>query len=57
MRIGMDLRRHMLWREDAKVKYSAAYSTGREHGGTRAPFTMGSDPIVKEKEKGQKGVR
>ena len=30
MGIDMDQKRHMLWRTNAKVKYSAAYSTGRE---------------------------
>ena len=30
MRIGMDQKRHMLWQSDARVRYSAAYPTGRE---------------------------
>ena len=31
MGIDMDQKRHMLWHTNAKVRYSAAYPTGREH--------------------------
>ncbi len=30
MGIDMDQKRHMLWHTNAKVRYSAAYPTGRE---------------------------
>ena len=40
----MDRKRHMLWRTDAKVRYSAAYPTGAER--SAKSFTMGAAPIV-----------
>ena len=50
MSINMDQKRHMLWRTDARVRYSAAYPTD-------APAPQASGCLSEANPKGRKGPR